>query len=207
MTVLKARNLSRGEVHRLLGFQPLYNGSFVPLLELEPLTEFEQIELAKIQTEFRTYLSEDRVSEGQIRFLSVAPLLRLAGYNESPIHLNIEEDIDRIYIEDEDTHITGRFDIVAVNKIDRIPLWILVVESKNSEASEVAGIAQMLAYAYQSLERQTSVWGLVTNGATYQFFYLLKQEELTYQYMPSLDLFQDDRAIQLLQVLKAIAKS
>ncbi|MGG6263613.1 hypothetical protein ACQ4M3_16110 [Leptolyngbya sp. AN03gr2] len=206
MTVLKARNLSRGEVHRLLGFQPLYNGSFTPLLELEPLTEFEQAELAKIQTEFRTYLSEDRVSEGQIRFLSVAPLLRLAGYNESPIRLNVEEDIDRIYIEDEDTHITGRFDIVAVNKLDRIPLWVLVVESKNGEASEVSGIAQMLAYAYQSLERQTSVWGLVTNGATYQFFYLLKQEGFTYQYMPTLDLFQDDRVIQLLQVLKAIAK-
>lgn len=205
MTVLKARNLSRGEVHWLLGFQPLYSGSFTPRLELEPLTEFEQTELAKIQTEFRTYLSEDKVSEGQIRFLSVAPLLRLAGYNQPPIRLNVEEDIDRIYIEDEDTHISGRFDIVAVNKLDRTPLWVLVVESKNSEASEVAGIAQMLAYAYQSLEHQTAVWGVVTNGATYQFFYLLKQDTLTYQYMPSLDLFQDDRAAQLLQVLKAIA--
>ena len=38
-----------------------------------------------------------------------------------------------------------------------IPLWILVVESKNIEASETVGVAQMLSHAYTSVERQHSV--------------------------------------------------
>jgi hypothetical protein len=36
MTVLKARNLSRGQVNRLLNFQPLYDGSFT--LKMKILT-------------------------------------------------------------------------------------------------------------------------------------------------------------------------
>jgi hypothetical protein len=55
MTTLKARNLSLRDVHRLLGIQPLYNGSFTPLLTLEPITETEQQELDRIQDEFRNY--------------------------------------------------------------------------------------------------------------------------------------------------------
>jgi hypothetical protein len=85
-------------------------------------------------------------------------------------------------------------------------MWILVVESKNSEASDAAGVAQMLTYAHQSLEYQPSVWGLVTNGITYQFFSLCQGEPRTYQYMPLLTLMEQAPAHQILQVLKAIAK-
>ncbi|MGK7878330.1 MAG: restriction endonuclease subunit R [Xenococcaceae cyanobacterium] len=209
MTILKARNLSLNEVHLLLGIQPLYNGSFTPLLTLEPLTETEQRELARIQEEFRNYWIEGKVSEGQVRLVSVAPLLRLAGFNRPPIKLNVEEDIARIYIEDEDTHITGRFDIVAVNKelptASNIPLWILVVESKNSEAEASTGLPQLLTYAFKSLERQEYVWGLATNGELYRFVYIRQGNPPTYQHMPILSLFEDDRSIQILQVLKAIS--
>jgi hypothetical protein len=210
MITLSAKKVSRGEVHRLLGLEPRRNGSFEPGLRLEPLTEDERSELLQIQLEFMSYWDQSRISEGQVRFLSLAPLLRLAGFNEPPIRLNIEEDIDRIYVEDEETYLTGRFDVIAVRR-DRseggdgnIPLWILVVESKNSEASESAGVAQMLTYAYSSLDRQPHVWGLVTNGATFQFFYVSRGRPSTYLFMPSLDLFVDDRAMQLLQVLKAL---
>ncbi len=208
MVTRNAKKLSRGEVHRLLDLEPRRNGAFMPLLSLETLTNHEQAELLRIQQEFLNYWQESKISEGQIRFISVAPLFRLAGFNEPPIRLNIEEDIDRLYVEDEDTYVTGRFDIIAVRREQLAelvtPLWVLVVESKNSEASESAGVAQMLTYAYSSLERQKQVWGLVTNGAMYQFFYIQKGTPSTYLFMPSLDLFTDDRATQLLQVLKAL---
>ncbi|MGK7876487.1 MAG: hypothetical protein AB4426_25290 [Xenococcaceae cyanobacterium] len=96
---LKARNLSLRDVHRLLGIQPLYDGSFTLLLTLEPLTVTEQQELDCIQDDFRSYWSESKISEGQVRLVSVAPLLRLAGFNRSPIRLDVEEDIARFYIE------------------------------------------------------------------------------------------------------------
>jgi hypothetical protein len=216
MVTLKARKITLEEVHRLLGFVPRFDGSFAPYITLNPLTEPEYQELLQIRSEFRQLLMSGKVSEGQVKLLSVAPLLRLAGYNRAPIELKAEEDISRIYVEDEDTYITGRLDILAVNRqlsgIVQTPLWILVIESKNVEASEFVGVAQMLTYAHTSLEQQNRVWGLVTNGATYQFFYIQRDEILTYEMMPTLSLLEHDgrrptvghRATQLLQVLKAI---
>jgi hypothetical protein len=141
MTILKARQLTRGQVHDLLGFQPLFDGSFASFLALKPLTANEA--------------------------LAVNP---------------------------------------SKAKENQTALWILVVESKNSEASESNGVAQMLTYADQSLEYQESVWGLVTNGLTYQFFYIRQGQPFTSQFMPALSLFERDRAAELLQVLKAIVQ-
>ena len=208
MTTLTARNLSLDDVHRLLGLQPLYNGSFTPLLTLKPLTESQQQELTQIQNEYRNYWGASKVSEGQVRLLSLGPLLRLAGYNRPPIRLDVEEEIERFYIEDEDTYITGRFDIVAVRKdqptANPFPLWILVIESKESKADVSSGLPQLLTYAFRSLEHQPSVWGLVTNGDLYRFVYLVQNKSPTYQFMPILSLMEDDRAVQILQVLQGI---
>lgn len=85
-----------------------------------------------------------------------------------------------------------------------IPLWILAVESKNIEASKTVGVAQMLSYVYTSVEQQHSVWGLVTNGLNYRFFYIQNGDRLTYQYMPSLNVLDTESALRLLQVFKAI---
>ena len=151
--------------------------------------------------------SRAKISEGQARELSVSPLLRLAGYHQPPIYLEIEEEIARIFIEDHNTHITGRLDMVAVRQDTAskfIPLWILVVESKNIEASKTVGVAQMLSYAYTSVEQQHSVWRLVTNGLNYRFFYIQNGDRLTYQYMPSLNVLDTESALKLLQVFKAI---
>ena len=196
----------------------MWDGEFEPELVLVALEADELRELARLRSELLDYLTFGKMSEGQAQIVAVLPLLRLAGYSRLPIQYRVEEGIARIYIEDEDTHIRGRFDIVAVNRWQRLSeresqvnkdqslLWILVVESKNLEASEFAGIAQMLTYAYTSLESQSAVWGLVTNGATYQFFYVEKSSagQLIYRYMPSLSLIRENRSRELLQVLKAI---
>lgn len=208
MVIFRAREITLEEVETILGFIPMYDGSFNDFLTLEPLTDLDWQELQQIRADFLAYLRRGKVSEGQAKLISINPMLRLAGYKLSPIELRVEEDIQQIYIEDKDTHIRGRFDLVAVNRRVETSLatllWVLIVESKNVAASEFSGIAQMLTYAYPSLEQQSSVWGLVTNGATYQFFHVAKAEVLTYQYMPTLSLLESDRAIQLLQVLKAI---
>jgi hypothetical protein len=207
MVLLNARKLDIQEARRMLNFEPRFGGSFQQYLQLAAVAADEQQELTKIVEDFRTYYLAGKVSEGQVRCISVAPLLRLAGYHGSNIELKIEEDIARICVTDEDTYITGRFDIVAVHRHlyrEDIPLWILIIESKNSEASESTGIAQMLAYAHKSLETQDFVWSLVTNGDVYQFFYLQKGDPSIYEYMPSLNMREDNLVLQILQVLKAI---
>ena len=104
MTALNAKNLTLSEVLRLLKFQKLPNGSFTPLLSLEPLTEFERQELIQTCEDFDSYLTDGKVSEGQVKLVSVGPLLRLAGFYRSPIKMFLEEGIADIAVEDEDTN-------------------------------------------------------------------------------------------------------
>ena len=208
MTTLIAKKLTLKQVHEFLHFEEHFDGSFTPWLSLEPLTEFEQQELVQIRNDFRSYLIEGKVLEGQIKLLVIAPLLRLAGFYRSPIKISLEQDIDDIVIEDEDTEIKGRFDILAVNKeqptaID-VAFLVLVIESKNSSINAFEGLPQLLTYAHESLEHQKIVWGLTTNGMQYQFVLIRQGNPLTYQQMPLLNLMDSESAIELLQVLKAI---
>ncbi|MGK7924908.1 MAG: restriction endonuclease subunit R [Spirulina sp.] len=209
MTVLQARNLKIKEVHQLFGFQKQRDGAFESFLSLEPITDVEQQELIKIYDDFEPYLEAENILEGQVRLIAVAPLLRLAGFYEYPIQMQVEKNIERIEFEDDDTIISGRFDIVAVNKERAIEtktdLWILVIETKKVLTEPFYGLPQLLTYAYKSLEHQENVWGLVTNGLRYLFVYIQKGNPTTYQHLPLLSLDERQSASKLLQVLKAIA--
>lgn len=209
MTTLDVRNLSLADVYRFLRLERRLNNSFSSL-SLEPLTKVEQQELNKIRNNFDNYYSWGKISEGQVKFLILAPLMWLAGFYHSTIKITLEENIADICIEDEDTIIKGRMDILAVNNTEAqrntTSLWILVVEAKNSSVEALEGLPQLLTYAYKSLEQQQSVWGLTTNGLNYWFVYLQQGNPPTYQLLPQLNLMDSDLTIQLLQVLKAICK-
>ena len=99
---------------------------------------------------------------------------------------------------------------MAVNhpqaEITETPFWVLLVEAKNSAVDVYEGWPQLLTYAFKSLEKQSSVWGLITNGLRYQFVHIKQGNPPTYQLMPLLNLYETESSIQLLQVLKAIGK-
>ena len=209
MQTLDVSKLSLNDVHLILRLQKLSTGSFAEFLSLELLSDFERQELWQIRNDFEEYLVEAKISEGLIKFMTIAPLMRLAGFYQAPIKLTVEDSIG-IVVEDEDTTITGRMDILAVNKAqittDNIPFWLLVIEAKNSAIEVRQGLPQLLAYAFKNLEQQSSVWGLATNGLQYLFVHLRQGNPPTYQLMPELHLMDSERSIQLLQVLKAICK-
>lgn len=211
MATLNAKNLTLNDVHHLLKLQEqLNNDSFTTCLSLEPVTEFDQQEIVQIRNDFRHYILAGKVYEGLVKALTTFPLLRLAGFYRYPIQISVEEDIADVKITDEDTIITGRFDILAVNndtqKDTDVTFWILVIEAKNSAVEVRQGLPQLLTYAFKNLEEQASVWGLVTNGLQYLFVHLRRENHPSYQLMPELHLMDSERLIQLLQVLKAICK-
>ncbi|MEH1940340.1 MAG: restriction endonuclease subunit R [Nostoc sp.] len=205
---VEASSLSLNDVHRLLKLEKLSNGSFTDFLRLEPLSNFEQQDLLGIRNDFDRYLSAGKISEGLVKFLTIAPLMRLSGFYDVPIRLTMEDSI-AIAVEDEDKRITGRMDILAINSPQSNiapPFWVLVIETKNSSVNVIEGLPQLLTYAFKSLEQQPSVWGLVTNGQLYQFVYLRHDNQSNYELMPLLNLSQSPDAIELLQVFKAICK-
>ncbi|KAB8335122.1 restriction endonuclease subunit R [Scytonema tolypothrichoides VB-61278] len=201
-------SLSLNDVHRLLKLQKQSNGLFTDFLSLEPLTDFEQQDLSRIRSDFERYFNAGKISEGLVKFLTLAPLMRLAGFYDAPIRLTME-DVIAIAIEDEDISIRGRMDILAVNNAQATtapPFWILVIETKNSLVEVFEGLPQLLSYAFKSLEQQTSVWGLATNGLRYQFVHLKQGTPPSYQLMPSLSLNESEASIRLLQVMKGICQ-
>ena len=205
---LFAKDLSIGEVHQRFGFERSYGESFDAVLTLESLTEFERGEVAQIREDFDRYLVGDRVSEGMVKLLSLFPLLRLAGFYRYPIELKLEESIAPIQVKDEDVIVTGRLDALAVASVENganaIPLWVLLVEAKNSEISAMAGLPQLLAYAFEQLQRQGQMWGLVTNGLDYLFVQMEAGEGLKYQLLPQLHFMDAGPGQEVLRVLKAI---
>lgn len=87
MPTLDVSKLALKDVLRLLHLEEQLNGSFSTLLTLDSLTEVETQELLQISNDFRNYLTEAKVSEGLIKFLTVAPLMKLAGFYSYPIKL------------------------------------------------------------------------------------------------------------------------
>ncbi|MBD6617310.1 restriction endonuclease subunit R [Komarekiella sp. 'clone 1'] len=205
-----ARNLSLEDVQQLLKFEEKLNNSFTSLLSLESITDFEQQELSQIRNLFRNYYTAGKISEGQIKFLFIAPLMKLAGFYQPSIKITLEENIADISVEDEDTNIKGRMDILAVNKTQGKKVttffWILVIQSKNSSFNTLEGLLQLLTYTYKSLENQTVVWGVTTNGMDYQFVYIQQGNPPIYQLLPKLDITRSESSIELLQVFKSIYK-
>jgi hypothetical protein len=207
---LDASNLSLEEVQESLKFQEQLASSFTSLLNLENLTEFEQQEIIQIRNLFRSYYTAGTISEGQIKFLLIAPLMKLAGFYQPSIKITLEEKIADISIEDEDKIIKGRMDLLAVKKTQGkkviTPFWILVLETKNSSVNASEGLPQLLTYAYKSLEHQPSVWGLTTNGMDYQFVYIQQGNPPIYQLFPKLDITRPESSVEILQVFKAICQ-
>lgn len=210
MQTLPASSLSLEQTHRQLGFQENYSDSFESRLALDPISESERQDLEQIRRDFQVYFYEKATSEGQVKFLALAPLLRLAGFYRSPLKILLEESIGKIEVPDRDIIVTGRIDLLAVNK-ERLTqedafFWILIVEGKNTKFEPALSLPQLLSYAYKGLKTQDSLWGLLTNGGRYQFVYMyVEGASLTYQMFPFLSLLESRDAVQILQVLKAIA--
>ncbi len=75
MTIIVEPNaLFLNDVHRLLKLQKQPNGLFIDYLTLEPLTEFEQEDLSRIRNDFERYLAAGKISEGMVKFFTIAPL-------------------------------------------------------------------------------------------------------------------------------------
>lgn len=209
-TTLDANTLFLKDVHRLLKLEKRLNNSFTSILPLESLTELEQKDLEEIRSNFESYYEEGKILEGQVQFLFLSPLMWLAGFHHPRIKISLEVGIAEIKVEDEDTCIKGRKDILAATKVQEeatiTALWVLLIESKNSSLDASEGLPQLLTYAYTGLENQESVWGMTTNGMDYQFVYIQQGNPSTYQLFPKLSLIYPEQSVQLLQAMKAICQ-
>ncbi|MGB0562096.1 MAG: restriction endonuclease subunit R [Spirulinaceae cyanobacterium] len=172
VNVLNASSLTLQDVRDRCQLDFQYEQDFAPFLALQPLTASERDRATELRQIWERYYVQGKVSEGQVNLLAVSPLLWNTGYVLEPtLQIAMEENIAEIAIEDGETVIRGRMDLLISRLQGQVPLCVLIIETKNSAISPAAGLAQLLTFTYASsfLAGQPFVWGLVTNGADYQF--------------------------------------
>jgi len=106
-----------------------------------------------------------------------------------------------IVAEQGEPHLKGRLDVLLLKD----QLWVLVIESKRAEFSLKVGIPQVLGYMLAAPASNLPLYGLVTNGSSFQFLKLVRQKTPRYARSKEFILDQDDGLAQTLQILKALA--
>ena len=77
-----------------------------------------------------------------------------------------------IVAEQGEPHLKGRLDVLLLKD----QLWVLVIESKRAEFSLKVGIPQVLGYMLAAPASNLPLYGLVTNGSSFQFLKLVRQK-------------------------------
>lgn len=205
--VINASSLTLREVHDRFQLRRQFEPNIGDFLQLQLLSTSQRDRLAEIRQAWERYYINGRVSEGQVNFLALSPLLWASGYVlDADLRISVEENIEEIAIDEGDTVIRGRIDAVVVREMvgDRLPFCVLAIESKNSMASTAIGLPQLLTYVAPFLQRQDMVWGLVTNGTEYQF---VRVEPGVYRQFRSFSLLAPDEAEAILAVAIAIRQN
>ncbi len=202
--VLVANAVTLSDIHHRLKMDPCWDGDFSDYLQLHRFSEGDYEDLLKIRQNLLPYLESGTMTEGSVKLLILAPLMRLAGFYQAPFQILVEERVSDIAADDEDIEIHGRMDLLVLKKTPSAIFWIVIVEAKSIAFSAQVGLAQLLAYTYQGLQQQPKVWGLVTNGLDFRFVLVQQGDPITYHPMPLLNLLELEGLIKILQVLNGI---
>ncbi len=168
-----------------------------------PLTEAEQVGLDRLCRNYLYLSQEEPPLEEVVKLVVVSPLIDLAGFYQAPFFVKTEVSTSlEIADEPDAAPIQGRIDILVVQD----SLWVIVIESKPARLDVTAGIPQALTYLLSAPSRQTTVYGMVTNGREVIFLKLDRPSSLPeYRRSPTYRLLENsEERSQVLQGLKQI---
>ena len=169
--------------------------------DLPELTAAEEQAIAEIKAEYR-HLSQYSMLEPMVKMVVLSPLLKLAKFYQPPFYLAAEKEV-AIASEDDGIVIRGRIDLLVFSP----PFWVTVIESKQVAYSVETAIPQALAYMLSSPNGAQPAYGFVSNGPTFRFLKLQRQDTPVYgtSYMFALD--RGDDLQQVVKILKQLAQT
>lgn len=104
--------------------------------------------------------------------------------------------------EEDDLSIRGRLDLLVFQP----DFWILVVEAKGLAYSIEKGLPQLLGYMLGSPHPEKPLLGLITNGATFKFIKLIREDPPIYCESIPFSLDRGDDLYTVLRILKKIGQ-
>lgn len=153
---IPATEITLRQLKQLFGLQQSQDSNFFPeWLDADAdLSQTEQNLLDRLKANFGELMEDPPMLENSVKMVVLAPLLDLAGFYRKPSQSETETSVD-IEMEDEEMVIRGRIDVLVLKNC----LWLLVIESKRSDACSDAGNSPSSGlYVSQSRHSSTNIW-------------------------------------------------
>jgi hypothetical protein len=136
------------------------------------LAETDRLRLDQVR---RNYLYQSRdgiLLEETIKMVILSPLLELAGFYQAPYKFRAEVSIEIAVPNDNDEILRGRIDALVLQE----QLWVVLIEAKKTTFDLELALPQTLTYMAANPVPSRPLYGLITNGSSYQFIKLANNQ-------------------------------
>ncbi|MEG5062371.1 restriction endonuclease subunit R [Microcoleus sp. B3-A4] len=139
--------------------------------------------------------------EDTVKMVVLAPMLFLADFYLTPFHIEAEKSVE-LTIEDEDTIVKGSIDLLLLLK----SFLVVAIEAKRSQYSVEAGLPQLLFYMLNDPSPEPVTFGLLTNGSSFRFIKMTKQDTPQYAVSKLFDIANPGNELyEVFRILKRLA--
>ncbi len=159
-----------GQVETKLGITLADDAGFFTewLAATAELAETDRLRLDQVR---RNYLYQTRdgiLLEETIKMVILSPLLELAGFYQAPYKFRAEVSVEITVPNDNDEILRGRIDALVLQD----QLWVILIEAKKTTFDLELALPQTLTYMAANPVPSRPLYGLITNGSSYQFIKL-----------------------------------
>ncbi len=177
---------------------------FMELLQVSSgLSEFERQVLDRTKQHY-LYLAERPLLEVTVKMVTLSPLLSLAGFYEPPFYTTLEESVEVVSQDREET-VRGQIDVLVLQNA----IWVVVIEAKSIQYDVMVALPQALTYMITSpnyLSNQ-QLFGMITNGREFCFIKLNQEPSPTYTLSKIFSLSEPENQLyEVLQILKSLGQ-
>jgi hypothetical protein len=168
-----------GQVETKLGITLAEDTGFFAewLAATAELAETDRLRLDQVR---RTYLNQTSLYQSRdgilleetIKMVILSPLLELAGFYQAPYKFRAEVSIEISVPNDNDEILRGRIDALVLQE----QLWVVLIEAKKTTFDLELALPQTLTYMAANPSPSRPLYGLITNGSSYQFIKLANNQ-------------------------------
>lgn len=199
---IQAKTLTLGDVQTKFNLQLSQDEQFFRewIDDLPEITDAEKRSLDKVKAGYINSTSFPFL-EDTVKMVVLAPLLFVADFFLTPFHIECEKSVELI-VEDEDIIVRGSIDVLLLLQ----SFWVVAIEAKRSQYSVEAGLPQLLFYMLNDPNSEQPTFGLLTNGSSFRFIKVTKQDTPQYALSKLFDIWSPENELyEVFRIFKRIA--
>jgi hypothetical protein len=197
---IQAKTLTLHDVKTKFNFQFCEDEQFFRewIDNLPEITEVEKRYLDKVKAGY-TNSADHSMIEDTVKMVVLAPLLFLADLYLNPFHIEAEKSVELVTV-DEGILVRGSIDVLLLIE----SFWVVAIEAKRAQYSVEAGLPQLLFYMLNDPNSEQPTFGLLTNGSSFRFIKVTKQDTPQYALSKLFDI--QNPANELYEVFRIVKR-